>query len=91
MMAWDTLSARVMVVLAAVGLARTRRAIDSANPGTDAVGADLTLAAMMAGSRPAPFCSTSFTRYLTVSESGLDPHGNPQEAKFLMMAWDNPE
>jgi putative membrane protein len=37
----------VMVVLAAVRFAHTRRAIDSANPRTDAVGADLALAAMM--------------------------------------------
>ena len=38
----------VMVALAAVRFAHTRRAIDSANPRTDAVGADLALAAMMA-------------------------------------------
>ncbi len=38
----------VMVVLAAVRFAHTRRAIDSADPGTDTVGADLALAAMMA-------------------------------------------
>jgi hypothetical protein len=38
----------VMVALAAVRFAHTRRAIDSANPSTDTVGADLALAAMMA-------------------------------------------
>jgi uncharacterized membrane protein YidH (DUF202 family) len=38
----------VMVALAAVRFAYTRRAIDSANPSTDTVGADLALAAMMA-------------------------------------------
>jgi putative membrane protein len=38
----------VMVVLAAVRFVHTRRAIDSAKPDTDTVGADLALAAMMA-------------------------------------------
>ena len=38
----------VMVALAAVRFVHTRRAIDSANPSTDTVGADLALAAMMA-------------------------------------------
>jgi putative membrane protein len=37
----------VMVVLAAIRFAHLRRAIDSANPRTNAVGADLALAAMM--------------------------------------------
>ena len=37
----------VMVVLAAVRFVHTRRAIDNPNPTTDAVGADLALAAMM--------------------------------------------
>jgi uncharacterized membrane protein YidH (DUF202 family) len=37
----------VMVVLAAVRFVHTRRAIDNPNPRTDAVGADLALAAMM--------------------------------------------
>ena len=38
----------VMVVLAAVRFAHTRRAIDSANTETETTGADLALAAMMA-------------------------------------------
>ena len=38
----------VMVVLAAVRFVHTRRAIDSANPHTNTVNADLALAAMMA-------------------------------------------
>ena len=41
------ISGTAMVVLAAVRFAQTRRAIDSANPRANAVGADLALAAMM--------------------------------------------
>lgn len=42
------IASTVMVVLAAMRFAHTRRAIDSANPGTETVGADLALAPMMA-------------------------------------------